>query len=109
MANDKFVNRHIGPREKDIKDMLSVIGVSSLDELINQTVPSNIRLDKPLNLPNGLTEREYYRRILNLASKNKVFKHLHWYGMVRYHHACRYFAKHSGKPGVVYFIHPISG
>ena len=73
MANDKFVTRHIGPREKDIRAMLDVIGVSSLEELINQTVPSNIRLEKPLNLPNGLTEREYYRRILHLASKNKVF------------------------------------
>src|SRR5665647_1130019 len=73
MAIDKFVTRHIGPREKDIQEMLAVIGVASLDELIDQTVPSNIRLEKPLNLPNGLTEREYYRRILHLASKNKVF------------------------------------
>ncbi len=73
MAIDKFVNRHIGPRGKEISEMLEVIGVSSLDELIDQTVPSNIRLEKALNLPNGLTEREYYRRILNLAAKNKVF------------------------------------
>jgi glycine dehydrogenase len=73
MAIDKFVNRHIGPRDKDISDMLAIIGVTSLDELIDQTVPSNIRLEKPLNLPNGLTEREYYRRILHLASKNNVF------------------------------------
>ncbi len=73
MAIDEFVNRHIGPRAKEIKDMLEVIGVSSVDELIDQTVPANIRLEKGLNLPNGLTEREYYRRILHLASKNKVF------------------------------------
>lgn len=73
MAIDKFVNRHIGPREADISEMLGVIGVSTLDELIDQTIPSNIRLEKPLNLPNGLTEREYYRRILHLASMNKVF------------------------------------
>jgi glycine dehydrogenase len=73
MATDKFVNRHIGPREKEIRDMLDVIGVKSLDELIDQTIPANIRLDKPLNLANGLTEREYYRKILKLAKKNKVF------------------------------------
>ena len=73
MANDKFVNRHIGPREGEIAEMLKVIGVSSVDELIDQTVPSNIRLSRSLNLPNGLTEREYFRRILKLASKNKVF------------------------------------
>jgi glycine dehydrogenase len=50
-----------------------VIGVQSLDELIDQTVPANIRLEKPLNLPDGLTEREYFRKILKLAQKNKVF------------------------------------
>ena len=73
MAIDKFVSRHIGPREGDIVEMLKVIGVKSLDELIDQTIPANIRLDKPLNLPNGLTEREYFRKILKLAKKNKVF------------------------------------
>ena len=73
MAIDTFVGRHIGPREADIQEMLKVVGVQSLDELIDQTVPANIRLEKPLNLPNGLTEREYYRKILKLAKKNKVF------------------------------------
>ncbi len=73
MAIDKFVSRHIGPRENDIQEMLKVIGVRSLDELIDQTVPANIRLEKPLNLPNGLTEREYFRKILKIAQKNKVF------------------------------------
>jgi glycine dehydrogenase len=73
MAIDKFVSRHIGPRNNDIQEMLKVIGVPSLDILIDQTIPSNIRLDKPLNLPNGLTEREYYRKIMKLAKKNKVF------------------------------------
>jgi len=73
MAIDKFVSRHIGPREDDIKEMLKVIGVQSLDELIDQTVPANIRLKKPLNLSNGLTEREYFRKILKIAQKNKVF------------------------------------
>jgi len=73
MAIDKFVSRHIGPREEDIKEMLKVIGVQSLDELIDQTIPANIRLEKPLNLSNGLTEREYFRKILKIAQKNKVF------------------------------------
>ena len=73
MAIDKFVSRHIGPREEDIKEMLKVIGVQSLDELIDQTIPANIRLKKPLNLSNGLTEREYFRKILKIAQKNKVF------------------------------------
>ena len=73
MASDKFVARHIGPRESEVNDMLTQIGVSSLEELINQTVPENIRLEKPLRLEDGLTERQYYRKILALAKKNKVF------------------------------------
>jgi len=73
MASDKFVARHIGPREQEIKEMLAQIGVASLDELIGQTVPANIRLEKPLQLEDGLTERQYFRKILALAKKNKVF------------------------------------
>jgi glycine dehydrogenase len=73
MLIDKFVNRHIGPRDHELEAMLSKIGVSSLDELIGQTVPGNIRLNEPLSLSEGLSERKYYRKILELASKNKVF------------------------------------
>jgi glycine dehydrogenase len=73
MAHDRFVNRHLGPREQEMQEMLEFIGVSSLDELISQTVPENIRLKEPLKLKEGLTERQYYREILRLASKNKVF------------------------------------
>ncbi len=73
MPYDSFVTRHIGPRENDIREMLNAVGVSSMDELIAQTVPENIRMKEPLKLQEGLTERKYYRRILELASKNKVF------------------------------------
>lgn len=73
MSHDRFVNRHIGPREGDIEEMLKAIEVSSVEELIRQIVPENIRLKEPLNLQAGLTERHYYRKILSLAGKNKVF------------------------------------
>ena len=73
MASDKFVARHIGPREYETGEMLNKIGVFSLEELIDQTIPENIRLEKPLRLEDGLTERQYYRKILALAKKNKVF------------------------------------
>src|SRR5665811_2034729 len=73
MASDKFVMRHIGPRDQEIQEMLNILGVSTLDELMSQTVPENIRLKQPLNLEDGLTERQYFRNILELASKNKVF------------------------------------
>jgi len=73
MSHDRFVTRHIGPRESEIKEMLDFIGVESLEELIEQTVSANIRLKEPLKLQEGLTERRYFRKILNLAAKNKVF------------------------------------
>ena len=54
MATDIFAKRHIGPSEKDVKEMLSATGVQSVDELIDQVIPSAIRLKKPLNLPDGI-------------------------------------------------------
>ncbi len=74
MDTTKFINRHLGPRDNEIATMLETIGVNSIDELIDQTVPSHIRLAKPLNLPNGISEAEYLRHIKNIASKNKIFK-----------------------------------
>ncbi|TKG94787.1 glycine dehydrogenase (aminomethyl-transferring) [Puteibacter caeruleilacunae] len=73
MTQERFVSRHIGPRDHEIEQMLSKVGASSLDELIEQTVPSRIRLEKPLDVGDGLTERQYFRRILDIAQKNKVF------------------------------------
>ncbi len=74
MTTDQFINRHNGPRESEIPAMLKKIGVNSLDELIEQTVPSNIRLNKPLKLAGALTERKYYRRIHEIGSKNTFFE-----------------------------------
>ncbi|MBN2164826.1 MAG: aminomethyl-transferring glycine dehydrogenase [Marinilabiliaceae bacterium] len=68
-----FVSRHIGPRDHEVEIMLKKIGVLSIDELIEQTIPSSIRMNKSLDISGGLTERQYYRQILKLASKNKVF------------------------------------
>jgi len=72
--NASFATRHIGPRDKDVKLMLQKIGASSLDELISQTVPSNIRLKKPLNLPDGMSEFDYLKELKGTAAKNKIFK-----------------------------------
>ncbi len=73
MATDMFVSRHIGPRDHEIDIMLKRIGVGSLDELIDQTVPQSIRLKNPLPIAAGLSERQYFRKILKIAAKNKVF------------------------------------
>lgn len=73
MDTNKFVNRHVGIAEEDIPAMLEAIGVKSVDELIDQTIPANIRLKEPLNLPEPMTEREFAEHIAELASKNEVF------------------------------------
>lgn len=70
---DQFKNRHIGINEEDKIKMLDKLGLSSIDELINQTIPSDIRLSNPLSLPEPLSEQEYAEEIANIASQNKVF------------------------------------
>ena len=82
---ESFVHRHNGPRKEDLPQMLEKIGVSSIDELIDQTVPKAIRLKAPLDLPDGITEYEYLQHIKEIASKNKVYKSyigLGYYGTV---------------------------
>ena len=74
MATEKFVSRHIGPRNSDIKTMLETVGASSLDALIKETIPSDIRLTQPLDLPEALTENEYLSKIKGIAAKNKLFR-----------------------------------
>ncbi len=74
MSNNSFKSRHIGPREEEIALMLKKIGVKSLDELIDSTIPTNIRLRKPLNLPASVSEYEYLKELKEIASKNKVFR-----------------------------------
>ncbi|MFA7360273.1 MAG: aminomethyl-transferring glycine dehydrogenase [Candidatus Kapaibacterium sp.] len=74
LSTDVFKNRHIGPNENDTKEMLDVVKADSLDKLIDETVPANIRLKKPLNLDNPLSEFEMLGKLKSLASKNKLFK-----------------------------------
>ena len=85
MDTNKFVNRHVGIASSDMPDMLKVVGVKSVDELIDQTIPANIRLKEPLNLPEPMTEREFAEHIAELASKNEIFTSyigMGWYDTV---------------------------
>jgi glycine dehydrogenase len=72
MNVEKFSSRHIGINEEDKKLMLQKIGLGSLDELIEQTIPSDIRLKEKLNLPEALGEHEYAEDITRLAAKNRI-------------------------------------
>jgi len=71
---EKFESRHIGPDNRQTEEMLKTIGAKSVDELIEQTIPANIRLKKPLQLPAAVGEFEFLKQFKKLASKNKVYK-----------------------------------
>lgn len=71
---EKFEDRHISTRTEDLSSMLQTIGVSSLNELIDKTIPSQIRLKKALTLPKALSEEAYLKKMERVASKNKIFK-----------------------------------
>jgi glycine dehydrogenase len=74
LAFENFSSRHNGPSEKDIQEMLKVTGVNSLEELIDETIPSDIRLDEPLKLDEAMSEYGFLNKFKLLSEKNKVFK-----------------------------------
>ena len=71
---NQFAERHIGPRPSEIEDMLQKIGVNTLDELVTQTIPANIRLNKSLDLPTALNESELLDHMKALGKKNKNYR-----------------------------------
>jgi len=71
---ERFSTRHIGPDEKQIEEMLKASGAESIKQLLDETIPEGIRLEKPLDLPDPLSEVDYISHIKETASKNKVFK-----------------------------------
>ena len=74
MFKEKFARRHIGPNAIELNIILKTIGVESVEELLNQTIPDNIRLKKDLNIPEGISEMEFLKEIKKLSSLNKNFK-----------------------------------
>ena len=74
IKGENFQDRHIGPNENEIKDMLNAVGAPSVDDLINEVIPTDIRLDHKLKVPSALSEREYLALISEKAEKNQVFK-----------------------------------
>lgn len=73
--NNEFTNRHIGTTNStEVAKMLQTIGIESIDELVNKTVPTGIRLNNELNTPPAISEFEYLNELKLVAAKNKVFK-----------------------------------
>ncbi|MFM8449368.1 MAG: aminomethyl-transferring glycine dehydrogenase [Haliscomenobacter sp.] len=82
---DQFVRRHIGPNATELVEMLESIGVPSLNQLIDETVPPAIRLSRPLNLPEPLTEYAYLQALRDIAGQNilaKNFIGMGYYGTI---------------------------
>ena len=71
---DLFTNRHIGPRPHDVKPMLQRIGAKSIDELIDRCIPSSVRMKESLDLPEGISEYEYFNELKELAGRNKLYR-----------------------------------
>ena len=72
--NEKFEKRHQGKTSSELKSLCLEIGVENIEQLIDETVPANIRLDKMLNLPAALSETQLLEKLKFLGSKNKVYK-----------------------------------
>jgi len=71
---ESFATRHIGPRDSQIQDMLSFLNLDSLEELTKKTLPPSLLMQKPLNMPEGLTEKEFLHKAYETAIKNQNFK-----------------------------------
>ena len=69
-----FVGRHIGPQESDIAAMLKFLGLSSLDQLVDQTLPQSIRTSRKLNLGPGCDEAQALEDLRSIAGKNQIFR-----------------------------------
>jgi len=85
VLNQEYPSRHIGPRADEIDEMLSVVGVESMEQLIDETVPSNIRLPELPDTGRGMTEFEFLNHVRSLAEKNQVWRSyigLGYYGTV---------------------------
>ena len=74
MQTEQFASRHLGIRPEDLSYMLQTIGASDMDELIEQTVPENIRLKEAMNLEPAMSEYEFLQHIHSLAKENRICK-----------------------------------
>ena len=74
MSIGKFSDRHIGPRSNDVKEMLSQVNASSIEQLINETIPEQIHLEREMSLPDALSESRFIEHMKGIAQKNKNYR-----------------------------------
>jgi glycine cleavage system P protein (glycine dehydrogenase) len=83
--HERFQSRHIGPDEAERDEMLAVVGAASMDALMDEAIPRRIRLDRPLDLPDGQSEYEFLRNLRAVAARNQVLRSfigLGYYGTI---------------------------
>jgi glycine cleavage system P protein (glycine dehydrogenase) len=83
--HERFQSRHIGPDEAERDEMLAVVGAASMDALMDEAIPRRIRLDRPLDLPDGQSEYEFLRDLRAVAARNQVLRSfigLGYYGTI---------------------------
>jgi glycine dehydrogenase len=74
LPSDTFVRRHIGPRDEDIASMLASLGLDSLEALVDEAIPAEIRAEVALDLPDGRGEQDVLASLRRVAGKNQVFR-----------------------------------
>ena len=74
MNTEVFAARHIGITERDLPHMLQTIGVENIEQLIYETIPDDIKLKKPLDLPEGISEHEFLSHLNSLAKKTIIIQ-----------------------------------
>ena len=73
-SESRFTSRHIGSRPQDVEQMLGSLGLDSLGELVDQTIPESIRLKTDLDLPEASTEQELLAQLEEIGALNRVFR-----------------------------------
>ena len=71
---DRFVNRHIGPDDNSMRQMLDVVGAGSLIDLVRETIPESIRMDGTLDIDDGMAESEVLAALTAIAQENRSFR-----------------------------------
>ncbi|GIV60599.1 MAG: glycine dehydrogenase (decarboxylating) [Rhodothermaceae bacterium] len=71
---DRFLHRHLGPSDEEIRQMLDALGLPSLDALVHEAVPEPVRTRRPLDLPPARTEHELLDDLRRIAAKNQVWR-----------------------------------
>ena len=104
---DPFETRHIGPTAADRDHMLATVGVASVADLMEQTVPSDIRLDHPLDLPEPLGQLGAQQALRAIAKGNREYVSLIGMGYSRHHHAAGDPAQRARESRLVHAVHPV--